>query len=491
MREQRKQSTFLESLAHKRQMQAEEEGVHEADDGIGGVSALKERSAPADDESMGLKGKRWTDKKLEEMTDRDWRIMREDFDIRVRGGRAINPLRNWAECELHPSLRCAIEDAGYEHPTPIQRQAIPMGLAGRDLLGVAETGSGKTAAFLLPLLTYVLSQPPEVRSSTPDAGPLALVMAPTRELAQQIELECKKLCKIAGIRSVSVVGGASIEEQGHIIREGVDVVIGTPGRLIDAIEQSFLVLHQCRYVVLDEADRMIDMGFEPQVSAVLDAMGIGDPTYTRTTHMFTATMPPEIERLTKKYLREPAIVKIGDEDSGKNKRIAQEVIFLPAEGKKRHKLIEILNRCERPVIVFVNAKKQCDVVARDLENQKFRCGVLHSGKSQDIREESLADFKAGGFDILVATDVAGRGLDIPDVAQVINYDMPQEIDRYTHRIGRTGRAGKTGKATTFVTEDDAPVFPALQAYLESTGQSVPNELTRASARGDQTKYAKN
>ena len=218
-----------------------------------------------------------------------------------------------------------------------------------------------------------------------------------------------------------------------------------------------------------------------------------DAAPPRTTHMFTATMPAEVERLAKKFMRAPATVKIGDEDSGKNKRITQEVFFLPSEARKRAKLLELLQRCARPVIVFVNAKKQCDVVARDIEGAGLAVVVLHSGKAQDAREGALADFKAGTYDVLVATDVAGRGLDIPDVAQVVNYDMPSEIDRYTHRIGRTGRAGKSGKATTLLTEDDAPILPALKAYLEATGQPVPPELAqRASGleRPDRVQHAR-
>ncbi|RYY35201.1 DEAD/DEAH box helicase, partial [archaeon] len=411
---------------------------------------------------------------------------------------------------------------------PIQRQAIPIGMSGVDMVGVAETGSGKTAAFLLPLLAHILRQPPTARAATADQGPLALIMAPVRELAQQIEAEAIRLAAYTGIKCTHVVGGTSIEAQSFTLRAGVDIVIGTPGRLIDVLEQGFLVLHQCAYVVLDEADRMIDMGFEPQVLQILDAMGAGlpappttagaapssapppasgagssassdrdaavfNPATTRIMHMFTATMPPEVERITKRYLKSPVTVKIGDVVRGNNKRIKQEVIYLPNETRKRAKLLEMLARCPRPVIVFVNAKKQCDVVARDIENKGFRCVVLHSGKSQDVREDALAEFKSGGYDVLVATDVAGRGLDIPDVAQVINYDMPSEIARYTHRIGRTGRAGKSGQAMTFFTDADAPMLPDLKAYLESTEQDVPHDLA-VRASGDKSRenvrYAK-
>ena len=250
------------------------------------------------------------------------------------------------------------------------------------------------------------------------------------------------------------------------------------------------------------------MGFEPQVVAVLEAMGgalsaggagsggggggagaaapasggVGEltaaqaPAFRRTTHMFTATMPAAVERLAKRYMTGAAIVRIGDVDSGKNRRITQEVVLVVSEAKKKALLRERLASLPRPAIVFVNAKKACDVVAKDLEGWGYRVALLHSGKSQDLREGALAEFKAGGADILVATDVAGRGLDIADVAVVINYDMASDIDRFTHRVGRTGRAGKTGLAVTFLTDEDAPVFEPLKAYLESTGQPVPHAL---------------
>ena len=213
----------------------------------------------------------------------------------------------------------------------------------------------------------------------------------------------------------------------------------------------------------------------------------------RTTHMFTATMPPSVERLAKKYMRAPATVRIGDQDTGKNRRIAHEFVWVAGEARKRAKLLELLARCPRPAIVFVNAKKACDVVARDIDAAGHRSAVLHSGKSQDLREDALAGFKAGAADVLVATDVAGRGLDIPDVAVVINYDMPSEIDRFTHRIGRTGRAGKTGLAVTLLCDEDAPVLPELRAYLEAVGQIVPPDLASriaAADKKDTTRYSK-
>ena len=266
-------------------------------------------------------------------------------------------------------------------------------------------------------------------------GPLAIVMAPTRELAQQIEEECKKLARHTQFRSVCIVGGQSIEEQGFTLRRGVEIAIGTPGRMVDCIENSYLVLNQCNYVVLDEADRMVDMGFEPQVIAVLDSMGgllksedermaeeqakyaSQGQTLFRVTAMFSATMPPEVERIAKTYLRHPVIVKIGDEDTGKNKRIEQRVMFV-TDSQKKGMLTEELRRmgANDKIIIFINSKKQGDIIGKILDGANLRAGVLHGGKSQDQREETLGKFRSGDFRVLVATDVAGRGLDIPDVS---------------------------------------------------------------------------
>jgi ATP-dependent RNA helicase DDX23/PRP28 len=231
---------------------------------------------------------------------------------------------------------------------------------------------------------------------------------------------------------------------------------------------------------------MIDLGFEPQVSQILESMGLqgvsddmadSSENVGRTTHMFTATMPSSVERLAKRFMKTPATLRIGDQDSGKNKRILQEIIFVPNEKRKRVKLLELLSSVQKPCIIFINAKKACNVIAREVEHAGYNCVVLHSDKSQDEREGALRDFKSGNVDLLIATDVAGRGLDINGVETVINYDMPSDISRYTHRIGRTGRAGKGGRATTLLTDDDSQIFSDLKAYLESTSQMVPSELS--------------
>jgi ATP-dependent RNA helicase DDX23/PRP28 len=395
-------------------------------------------------------------------------------------------------------LQAAVDAMGWTEPSPIQRAAIPVGLGRRDIIGIAETGSGKTGAFSIPMINYCLTVPKEYRTRTPEEGPLALVMAPTRELAEQIETQVATLIQGTGLKSCSGVGGKPIEDQAFALRQGVDILIGTPGRLKDLIDSRYLVLNQCNYIVLDEADRMVDMGFEDQVIAVLDMMGgllksneeeeaeaqaeaaqRGEQLY-RVTAMFSATMPPAVERIARSYLRAPATIKIGDQNSGKNKRIDQRVIMTTEPGKK-NTILDLLTKNrkdEDKFIVFVNAKRACDVLARNLEQAHLTCGILHGGKSQDQREASLEAFRKGEFTVLVATDVAARGLDIPDVSHVINYDMPAKIENYCHRIGRTGRAGKEGVATTLLTENDNEVFYDLKAYLESTDMKVPNELAK-------------
>jgi ATP-dependent RNA helicase DDX23/PRP28 len=516
-REQRKESNFLLSLSEKRMVEARalEDADKNLTEGEKAARAVARQNAMEEfkrrqsaELQHGLRddgmGKHWTEKRLEEMTDRDWRIFREDFDIRIQGGRATLPLRYWQESTIAEPILKAIGAAGYEKPSPIQRQTIPIGLANKDIIGIAETGSGKTCAFLVPMLSYIMKLPKHYVERSRDQGPLAVIMAPTRELALQIEEECIKLARFTNLKTLSVVGGQAIEDQGFRLSEGVEIVIGTPGRMIDCIKNNYLVLNQCNYVILDEADRMIDMGFEDQVIAVLDAMGgllksedeelaelqvqsasTGKVVY-RVTAMFSATMAPEVESIAKKYLRHPVIVKIGDEDTGKNKRIEQ-LVYVISENQKKNKLIEELKKLsvsENKVIIFVNSKKAGDSLSYQLDNINYKTGLLHGGKSQDQREETLEFFRNGKYNILVATDVAARGLDIPDVSHVINYDCPNKIEPYCHRIGRTGRAGKFGIAITFLTESDTEIMYDLKNYLESTGANVPQLLAHnPSAQG--------
>ncbi|KAF3860715.1 hypothetical protein F7725_000970 [Dissostichus mawsoni] len=388
----------------------------------------------------------WGQKKLEEMTDRDWRIFREDYSITTKGGKIPNPIRNWKEYSMPDHINEVIDACGYKDPTPIQRQAIPIGLQNRDIIGVAETGSGKTAAFLIPLLVWITTLPKIDRIEDSDQGPYAVILAPTRELAQQIEEETIKFGKPLGIRTVAVIGGISREDQGfHCDRH--------PGRLIDVLENRYLVLGRCTYVVLDEADRMIDMGFEPDVQKILEYI----PVTNQKPDTDEAEDPEKM--LARSYLRRPAVVYIGS--AGKPHERVEQKVMLMGEGEKRKKLLEVLARgFEPPIIIFYNA-----------------C-TLHGGKGQEQREFALSNLKAGAKDILVATDVAGRGIDIHDVSMVLNYDMAKNIEDYIHRIGRTGRAGKSGMALTFLTKEDCAVFYDLkQAFMESPVSTCPPELT--------------
>ncbi|CAH1404344.1 unnamed protein product [Nezara viridula] len=481
----RDQSKFYGDLLEKRRTEAEKE-----------QEKVRLKKVKKKEDKQKWDDRHWSEKDLPEMTERDWRIFREDYNITIKGGRIPDPIRNWKEVNFSPEIMEIVDKVGYKDPTPIQRQAIPIGLQNRDIIGVAETGSGKTLAFLVPLLMWIQSLPKIERLEDADQGPYAIILAPTRELAQQIEEETNKFGGPLGIRTVVVVGGLSREEQGFRLRLGCEIVIATPGRLIDVLENRYLVLNQCTYIVLDEADRMIDMGFEPDVQKILDYMPVTNlkpdnedaedetkllANYNtkkkfRQTVMFTATMPPAVERLARTYLRRPAVVYIGS--AGKPTERTEQIVYIMSEQDKRKKLMEILSRgVEPPVIIFVNQKKGADVLAKGLEKLGYNACTLHGGKGQEQREYALASLKSGTKDILVATDVAGRGIDIKDVSLVINYDMAKSIEDYTHRIGRTGRAGKTGVAISFLTKDDSVLFYDLKQVILASPVSVcPPEL---------------
>uniref|UniRef100_A0A673IQ42 RNA helicase n=1 Tax=Sinocyclocheilus rhinocerous TaxID=307959 RepID=A0A673IQ42_9TELE len=406
----------------------------------------------------------WSQKKMDEMIDRDWRIFREDYSITTKGGKIPNPIRNWKEYSLPPHILEVIEKCGYKDPTPIQRQAIPIGLQNRDIIGVAETGRYYQATQTFEKYRHIGH-----RASLIYLFIHSFIM---EDLIIVVDLMC--------------------------FAPHSQIVIATPGRLIDVLENRYLVLSRCTYVVLDEADRMIDMGFEPDVQKILEYIPVtnqkpdtddaedpekmmqnfesGKHKY-RQTVMFTATMPAAVERLARSYLRRPAVVYIGS--AGKpHERVEQKVILM-SEGEKRKKLLDVLaSGFEPPIIIFVNQKKGCDVLAKSLEKIGYNACTLHGGKGQEQREFALSNLKAGAKDILVATDVAGRGIDIQDVSMVLNYDMAKNIEDYIHRIGRTGRAGKSGMAMTFLTKEDSSVFYDLkQAILESPVSTCPPELT--------------
>ena len=472
------------------------------------------RDKRADKETLVMQRQRhWSEKPLDEMEERDWRIFKEDFEINTRGHRIPHPMRSWKESILPPVILHALAKAGYEKPSPIQRAAIPVGLINRDVIGIAETGSGKTVAFLLPMLVYISRLPP-ITSATAEAGPYALIMAPTRELAQQISDECNKFGREMAIRNVCIVGGLAIEEQGAKLRDGAEVVIGTPGRLIDCVEKRYLVLDQCNYVVLDEADRMIDMNFEPQIVRVMDAMpstnlrpdtdALDDEKQTgtatcaaldtadmedsvggmeverphryRQTIMFSATMAPKVMLLAKKYLRGPVEIAVGDRRGKASSNVEQRVEWVKTDADKKRRLQELLSNEQPPFIIFCNLKRTCDGVQAIVTGCGLRSDVLHGSKTQEVRQRTLQQFKDGQLQVLIATDVMARGIDIDDIRHVVNYEMPADIQSYTHRIGRTGRAGKKGVATSYVADKDADILYDLKTMLKEANQTVPHEI---------------
>lgn len=420
--------------------------------------------------------KHWSQKLNKEMTPRDWKIFKEDMRIFVTGGKAPDPFRSWSESKLPRDLLEAIFKAGYTKPTPIQMQAIPIAMIPKDIVGISSTGSGKTAAFVIPMLYYIKQLPPVTLQIAQD-GPYALILAPSRELALQIEQEAMKFSSFCKMKVCSIVGGRSAEQQTLTLSQGVEMVVATPGRLADSLDAKQTVLNQCFYVVLDEADKMVDLGFEPFLTRILDSI---PSTENRITQMFSATMPVSVERLTRRYLVNPLTVTVGDFDgaSAAKSNIEQRLEFVQTENDKKHKVFDIAANTEFPIIIFVNSKRNADLVGLWLDNAGYRAMVLHSGKVQQKREDAINQFKSKGADILVATDVAGRGIDVPDVKHVVNFDMPRTIEDYTHRIGRTGRAGKSGIATSFITPFDEEILPELKKFFLSAKQFVPEELER-------------
>ena len=344
----------------------------------------------------------------------------------------------FADFPFNPQLHKNIKGAGFVSPRPIQDQAIPTVLAGKDVFGMANTGTGKTAAFLLPLIEKISKTKGLSKRET------VLIMAPTRELALQIESDFKILAFGFGMFSVSCVGGLPIMKQIREIKLGVSFVIGTPGRLRDLIDKKVLDLSTCHSVVLDEADRMLDMGFRDEMVYI-----IGKTPKERQTLFFSATLSADIKKLTGQYLKNPVFISVVSGETLKN--IDQDVIRARSKEEKLEKLHEVLKKDgSDKVLIFREMKHSVDTLAKDLAHMGFKVGGIHGDKRSRERIRILDSFKKDQINILIATDVAARGLDIPDVTHVINYDVPQTYNTYIHRIGRTGRSGKKGTALTFV-----------------------------------------
>jgi ATP-dependent RNA helicase RhlE len=367
----------------------------------------------------------------------------------------IVDLMSFRQLNLSPQILRAVQDAGYTEPTPIQVAAIPHILAGHDLIGIAQTGTGKTAAFVFPILTKLAAS----MQSGQKRGTRALVVAPTRELVVQIEENVRAYAKHLPLRMATVFGGVSERPQLEALRSGVDLVVATPGRLIDLMGQRAANFSQLEFLVLDEADRMLDMGFLPPIRQIVKAL-----PQKRQTLMFSASLSREIEKLTHEFQRSPKIIEIG-----RRANPADTVTQLAYEVRAHLKPALLLHLLADPqfdtVLVFTRTKRGADKLARKLENSGITTGTIHSNRSQNQRLRALKDFKSGVVRVLVATDVAARGIDVDGISHVVNYDFPMHSEDYVHRIGRTGRAHAIGDAISFITPEDRGGLHSLERFI--------------------------
>ncbi len=358
---------------------------------------------------------------------------------------------SFEELELHPTLKKGIQEMGYRTPTPIQQHAIPHALTGRDLIGTAQTGTGKTAAFLLPILERLMNGP---RGHT-----RALILTPTRELAVQAETFMRTLGRHTGLRGAAVYGGVGMGDQERALRGGAEVIVATPGRLLDHMSRGYVRFDRVEVAVLDEADRMLDMGFLPDVRKIMETL----PT-DRQTMLFSATMPPEIVRLAQVFLREPRTVQVGPQAAA---AVGVSHLALPVPGHRKSALLRELLRDEvmTSVLVFTRTKHRADRLHRELERNGVSAGVIHGDRSQSQRTRALEGFRMGRIRVLVATDLASRGIDVEGVSHVVNYDIPSEPDVYIHRVGRTARAERRGDAYSLVSPEESDDFHRIEQRL--------------------------
>jgi superfamily II DNA/RNA helicase len=383
---------------------------------------------------------------------------------------------------LSPELLQAINEAGYSTPTPIQAQAIPVVLQGRDVLGIAQTGTGKTASFTLPMIE-ILS-----RGRAKARMPRTLILEPTRELAAQVAESFDKYGKYHKLTKALLIGGVSFADQDALLTQGVDVLIATPGRLLDHFERGKLLLTGVQVMVVDEADRMLDMGFIPDIERIFKLT-----PFTRQTLFFSATMPPEITRLTDQFLTNPQRIE-ASRPATTATTITAKIVRSPSGDPRtrRAALRAIIRGCTiKNGIIFCNRKTDVDVVAKSLQRHGFNAAPIHGDLEQRVRMQTLDRFKQGELQLLVASDVAARGLDIPDVSHVFNYEPPRHADDYVHRIGRTGRAGRSGEAYTLVAPDDGRSLSAIekltgQQIEEATFEGMPTERLADDGRSERS-----
>lgn len=412
---------------------------------------------------------------IETLSEEDARELREASKMRLIGSKIPLPIKNFSSVNFPEEVLGYFEKKGYKNPTPIQAQGLPMAMSGRDMVGIADTGSGKTVSFVLPALMHAKGQAP-LRE---DDGPIVLILAPTRELCTQIEEVVREYAPFYDLRSCAVYGGVSMIPQKRALKRGVEILVATPGRLIDLYKQGFCPLSRVTFLVLDEADRMLDMGFEPQLNEI-----IPETNKMRQSLMWSATWPREVRTLAMNYMKDYIQVTIGDDDLKANKKIIQRVDVVEWKDKKR-KLLDYLQeyRASR-MIVFCNMKRTCDMLEDYLRENRFQAAAIHGDKTQAARDTVIQNFKSGRVGILIATDVAARGLDVENVKCVINFDFPKNVEDYVHRIGRTARGSSSeGLAFTMFTSEDAPNARKLADLMRQSNQEVPADLENMAGRG--------
>jgi ATP-dependent RNA helicase DDX46/PRP5 len=410
---------------------------------------------------------------LAELSSNETKELRLELDgIKVAGKDCPKPAKKWTHCGLPTTCLDIVKKQAFHAPTPIQAQAIPAIMSGRDVIGVAKTGSGKTLAFLLPLFRHINDQRPiEIGE-----GPIALIMTPTRELAMQIHKEAKLFGKPLGVRSACCYGGSPISDQIADLKRGAEIIVCTPGRMIDLLcanSGRVTNLYRVTYLVLDEADRMFDMGFEPQVMKIVNNI-----RPDRQTVLFSATFPRPMEALARKILKRPLEITVGGK-SVVATDVAQ-IVEVREESTKFLRLLEILGKWfdgqESRVLIFVDRQEAADHLMNTLMKRGYVCNSLHGGKDQMDRDSTISDFKTGMFPILIATSVAARGLDVKGLNLVVNYDCPNHKEDYVHRVGRTGRAGNKGTAFTFITSEQERYSSDIVDALRASGADIPADL---------------
>ena len=400
----------------------------------------------------------------------------EDIPVETSGENVPEPIKLFSDIDFGASVNKNIERCKFKNPTPVQKYAIPISEAGRDLMACAQTGSGKTAAFCFPIIYGLLDRG---LAGSQRGGrktfPLALVIAPTRELAIQIHEESRKFAYQTGVASCVIYGGAPAAQQFREMERGCDILVATPGRLIDLVDRAKISLSEVRYLALDEADRMLDMGFEPQIRQIVEQRDM-PPTGERQTMLFSATFPREIQRMASDFLKDYIFLTVGRVGSS-HTLITQQIEYLRSYEDKKSMLMDLVHAVKGLTLVFVETKRGADQLEDWLSREGFPSTSIHGYRTQQVREYALNSFRSGRTPILVTTDVATLGLDdVPHVSHVINFDLPSNIDGYVHRIGLTARAGNKGLATAFFTDKDAGLARPLRRILSEEVQEVPDFL---------------